>query len=99
MIAVGGIDPRWIAVLGVCLGIRAFASDPAAQTGSVHRSLTPSSVTLTPGESRQFTATVIGTGEFAKGLKWTVNEVIGGNSTLGKISDTGLYVTPFPAPA
>ena len=89
-----------MAVLGVCLAVPALGSDQAAQAGSVTRvTLTPSSVTLMPGESKPFTATVTGTGEFAKELKWTVNEVAGGNSTLGKISDTGTYTTPFPAPA
>ena len=88
------------AVLGLCLAIPGFGSDQAAQAGSVTSvTVTPSSVTLMPGESKQFTATVTGAGEFSKTLKWTVNEVVGGNSTLGKISDAGLYVTPFPAPA
>jgi hypothetical protein len=87
-------------VLGLCLAIPAFGSDQAAQAGSITSvTLTPSSVTLMPGESKQFTATVTGAGEFSKPLKWTVNEVVGGNSAVGKISDTGLYVTPFPAPA
>jgi hypothetical protein len=88
------------AVLGMCLAIPAFGGDQAVQAGSVTGvTLTPSSVTLIPGESKHFTATVTGTGEFARALKWTVNEAVGGNSTFGKISDTGLYVTPFPAPA
>jgi hypothetical protein len=87
-------------VLGLCMAIPAFGDDQAAQTGSVTGiTLTPSSVTLMPGEGKQFTATVAGTGEFAKALKWMVNDVVGGNSTLGKISETGLYITPFPAPA
>src|SRR5271166_599158 len=89
-----------IAVLSLCPAIPAFGSDQAAQAGSVASViLTPSSVRLMTGENKQFTATVTGAGEFSKALKWTVNEVVGGNSTFGKISDTGLYVTPFPAPA
>ena len=87
-------------VLGLCMAIPAFGDDQAAQTSYVTGiTLTPSSVTLMPGEGKQFTATVAGTGEFAKALKWMVNDVVGGNSTLGKISETGLYTTPFPAPA
>jgi hypothetical protein len=87
-----------IALLG--LAIPAFGTDQSAQAGSVAEvTLTPSSVTLIPGDNKQFTVTVTGTGEFAKTLKWMVNDIVGGSSTLGKISDTGLYVTPFPAPA
>jgi hypothetical protein len=32
-------------------------------------------------------------------LKWSVNDVDGGNAALGTISSGGLYVTPYPAPA
>ena len=80
-----------IPVLDHCLAIHAFGGDQAAQVGTVRSvTLTPSSVTVMPGESKQFTATVTGAGGFSKALKWKVDEVVGGNSALGKISDTGL---------
>jgi hypothetical protein len=59
----------------------------------------PDRVTLSPGESRQFTGTVAGTGTFDAGLKWSVNGVDGGNAALGTMSSSGLYLTPYPAPA
>src|SRR5208282_371097 len=59
----------------------------------------PSEVTLAPGESRQFTGTVAGTGAFSSALTWSVNGVDGGNAALGTISSSGLYVTPYPTPA
>ena len=59
----------------------------------------PDHVTLAPGESRQFTGTVEGTGTYSAGLKWSVNDVDGGNASLGTISSSGLYVTPYPVPA
>ena len=58
----------------------------------------PDRVTLSPGESKQFTGTVEGTGSFGTGLKWSVNDVAGGNAQLGTISGSGLYVTPYPTP-
>jgi len=59
----------------------------------------PGKVTLAPGESQQFTATVAGTGTFSSALRWSVNDVDGGNAALGTISSSGLYVTPYPTPA
>ena len=32
-------------------------------------------------------------------MKWSVNDVDGGNAALGTISSSGLYVTPYPTPA
>jgi hypothetical protein len=58
----------------------------------------PDHVKLAPGESRQFTGTVEGTGTFSAALKWSVNDVDGGNASLGTISSSGLYVTPYPVP-
>jgi len=56
-------------------------------------------VTLAPGDSRQFAATVKGTGAFSSALKWSVNDVVGGTAALGTISKTGMYLTPYPTPA
>jgi hypothetical protein len=61
--------------------------------------IAPDHGTLVPGESRQLTGTVQGTGSFSAGLKWSVNKVDGGNAALGTISNSGLYVTPYPTPA
>ncbi len=69
---------------------------PGAVTGV---KIEPDRVVLAPGETRQFTGTVTGTGTFNAGLKWSVNDVDGGNASLGTISNSGLYVTPYPVPA
>ena len=61
--------------------------------------IAPDHGTLVLGESRQLTGTVEGTGSFSAGLKWSVNDVDGGNASLGTISSSGLYVTPYPTPA
>jgi hypothetical protein len=59
----------------------------------------PDHVTLAPGDKTQFTAVVKGTGTFSSDLKWSVNDVSGGNAALGTISKSGLYLTPYPTPA
>jgi len=57
----------------------------------------PDHVMEAPGDSRQFTGTVTGTGIFSAALKWSVNDVDGGNASLGTISSSGFYFTPYPA--
>jgi hypothetical protein len=61
--------------------------------------IAPDHETLVPGESKQLTGSVEGTGSYSAGLKWSVNDVDGGNASLGTISSSGLYVTPYPTPA
>ncbi len=74
---------------------------PPAQVAGVVTAvkIEPRQVTLAPGESKQFTATVTGNGAFSSVVKWSVNDVDGGNAALGTISSSGLYVTPYPTPA
>lgn len=50
---------------------------------------------LLPGESAQFAATVVLEGD--QSLKWSVNEIEGGNASVGTISTSGLYVAPKPS--
>jgi len=73
---------------------------PAPVAGVVNAvKIEPDHVTLAPGESRQFTGTVEGTGTFSSALNWSVNDVDGGNARLGTTSSSGMYVTPYPTPA
>jgi len=75
-------------------------SNQSAPAGVVARvTVTPERVTLDPGDIQQFSATVRGTGSYGQGIAWSVNDVDGGNAALGTISMSGLYVTPYPAPA
>jgi hypothetical protein len=75
---------------------QAAAQVPGVVTGV---KIEPDQVTLAPGESRQFTGTVEGTGSFSPALAWSVNDAPGGNAALGTISSSGMYVTPYPIPA
>ena len=61
------------------------------------------SITVNPGytnigvnQTVQYTATVSGLADTT--VKWEVNEIAGGNSTLGTISSTGLYKAPAIVP-
>src|SRR5580658_4239735 len=64
---------------------------------------TAPSITIAPGytnvgvnQTVQYTATV--TGLTPATVTWEVNEIPGGNATLGTISSTGLYKAPATVP-
>jgi hypothetical protein len=55
-------------------------------------SVSPGQVSLGPGQSQQFSATVSGSGN--NGVTWAANGVVGGNASVGTISQSGLYTAP-----
>ena len=55
-----------------------------AQAGNISVSIAPTSITLNPGQTKQFTATVAG----------TTNQSVTWSTTLGTISSSGLYTAP-----
>src|SRR5437899_9065732 len=58
--------------------------------------ISPTSASVATGQTKQFTATV--TGSSNTGVTWRVNGVTGGNSTVGTISTSGLYIAPNAVP-
>jgi hypothetical protein len=58
--------------------------------------IAPGSASVQVGRSLQFTATVKGTTNTT--VNWLVAGVMGGNSSAGTISSTGLYTAPSSAP-
>ena len=59
--------------------------------------ITPSSVNMGVGLRVQFQATVLNTtNQF---VTWKVNGIVGGNATVGTITQTGLYTAPAVVPA
>ncbi|MBI1751682.1 MAG: right-handed parallel beta-helix repeat-containing protein [Acidobacteria bacterium] len=72
------------------------ASMDVTVTASVQVALNPAAVTLGPGASQPFTATVSGSANTA--VTWTVDGVTGGNATTGTLAGTGGTVT-YTAPA
>ena len=65
-----------------------------AQTVSV--TVSPLTAQVTVNGSQQFAATVANTSNTA--VTWSVNNVIGGNSTVGAINENGLYTAPAAIP-
>ena len=64
---------------------------------NVSVSISPTNASVRVGQSQQFSATISGT--TFTGLNWLVNGVIGGNSAVGTISDSGNYTAPASVPA
>jgi hypothetical protein len=69
---------------------------PPSQVTSV--SVSPATANLQVGTTQLFTATVQGTGAFNPAVTWSVNAIVGGNSTYGTIASNGLYTAPATAP-
>jgi hypothetical protein len=59
--------------------------------------ISPSVASVEAGDTQQFTATVTGTTNTA--VTWSVNDVEGGDATVGTISPTGLYTAPAAVPS
>jgi hypothetical protein len=66
-------------------------------TGTVTVSVSPLSVNVTVGKTFQFTATVSNTTD--KRVTWKVNGIVGGSTSTGTISSTGLYTAPLTVPS
>jgi hypothetical protein len=67
------------------------------QAGISSITVTPSTATI--GAQQQFTATVHGTGNYSSGVTWSLTCTSCGSLSPGTLSATGLYTTPYPAPA
>jgi hypothetical protein len=59
--------------------------------------VTPNTVPI--GSQVQFVATVTGTGDFSSAVTWSIAAPAGSLLSPGTLSGTGLYTTPYPAPA
>lgn len=62
-------------------------------------SLLPGNVTITTNATQQFTGSAANCGSNA--LNWYVNNILGGNTTIGVVTQAGLYTAPasIPSPA
>ena len=61
-------------------------------------SISPTTVSLQVSQPEQFTAKVTGTGAFDSSVLWFVNDVAGGNTSVGTIV-AGLYTAPTQVPS
>jgi hypothetical protein len=97
--------------LGACAALLAEAGLGSLLTacGGGGNSTTPitptvTSIAVTPttatiGMQVQFTATVQGTGDYSSAVTWSIAGPAGSTLSTGTLSATGLYMTPYPAPA
>lgn len=69
----------------------------SAPAAPVSVSVSPSSMTLRPGSTQQFSASVNNSSD--QTVTWSVNGVAGGNSIIGLIDSTGIYTAPKTAPS
>ena len=63
---------------------------------AVSVSISPATATLQVDGSQQFAAAISGTTYTS--VSWSVSGILGGNSSVGTISSTGLYTAPASAP-
>src|SRR5437667_2718003 len=63
-----------------------------SSSAGVSVAISPTSASVAPQQTQQFTATVSGTTNTA--VTWSVDGINGGNSATGTISSTGLYTAP-----
>ena len=69
----------------------------AVSVPTITVSVSPASASVPLTTSKSFTATVSGTSTTA--VTWSVNGVAGGNSSVGTINSSGLYLAPAVMPA
>ena len=75
-----------------------------AQPESIHdrAMIKPSHVSLNPGEEQQFKVIMLATRLMAtrnpEQVKWSVNDIPGGNKEIGTINDAGVYQAPHKIP-
>jgi NHL repeat len=73
-----------------------------AQTSAGRARIAPSVVHLEPGDAQQFKvvmrATRLDGAKMAEDVTWAVNDIPGGDDTIGRITAEGLYTTPAKAP-
>jgi hypothetical protein len=67
------------------------------QAGITSITVTPNTATI--GTQQQFTATVHGNGSYSTGVTWSLSCSSCGSLSAGTINASGLYNTPYPAPA
>jgi hypothetical protein len=68
------------------------------QTAVSSVTVSPNPATAIIGTQVQFTATVTGTGSFASTVTWSMTGPATWTGSVGSISSSGLYETPYPAP-
>jgi len=83
----------WARLLGLVLVASILITGCKSAT-SVGITMTPPTATVLVGATEQFTGTASNGGA----VNWSVNGVANGNSTVGTVSNSGLYTAPLSVP-
>ncbi len=88
-----------IVVLTLLMFLAACGGSGGSNNNTPTVMVSPATANVQEGSTAQFTATVTNTSNNA--VNWSVNNVAGGNASVGTISSTGLYTAPdvVPSPA
>jgi arylsulfate sulfotransferase len=73
----------------LCFVVAFLASGCSSTPPHVTASISPGAAALSPGQTVQFQATLPG-----RGVDWSVNNIAGGNSSVGTIDGSGNYTAP-----
>ena len=88
-----------LALVAGCGGGGSGSVPPPPVNAITGVTVSPLTATVTIGTTAQFSATVSGTGTFATTVTWSVAGPSGWTGSVGSVDKTGLYESPFPAPA
>jgi uncharacterized protein YjdB len=88
----------WVLFVGFLSGCGGGNGGTAVpnQPQSIQVTITPQVNALSAGATQQFSAVVTGTSN--QSVSWSINNIGGGNGTLGTISGSGLYTAPTTIP-
>ena len=73
----------------LCFVVAILAAGCSSSPPHVTPSISPGAAALSPGQTVQFQATLPG-----RGVDWSVNDIAGGNSSVGTIDENGNYTAP-----
>jgi phosphatidylinositol-3-phosphatase len=80
---------------GGSTGVASNGTTPPSSP-AISVSVSPSSADVQVGSTQQFTVTISNTSNTA--VSWSVDRVVGGNTSTGTISSSGLYAAPIAVP-
>jgi len=82
--------------LGLLSGCVAMGGGGSGSQSSSAVAVSPATASVRAGDPLQFSATV--KGSMDQSVMWSVNGTVGGDSTIGKISASGVYTAPAALP-
>lgn len=93
-----------LAVVALLSGVSSLMPSPTQADGTARTraAITPSLVSVQPGQTQQFRVTAMQARLEARtviaDVTWSVNDIVGGNAEFGTVDPNGLYRAPTTAP-